>query len=849
MEWVLLAGLGVWVLIIQLRLSAAEEALRGLRRGRAEARDTAPSPGQIPPTRPPEARPPIPTAVSPAPVVPSPSFTTPEARAPTASALPSPPPSRSAPAPVPGLSAWLSENGLAWLGGGALALGGALLVAYAAEQGLFTPAFRIGAAVTVGFVMIAAGEIIRRQGRAPGGRHGLAAAMASAAGAVTLYAAIWAAYALYHFLSVALAAPLLGAVSVGLLALAFRHGEALGLLAIVGGFAAPFVCAATAWSVVALDGYLMLITLTGLGAVTLRRWARAGLLTLILMPALTLSRGGLGGPEPGSVAVLLVSAAIFYSGAALVARRSVDGARDLALAAWVAAGSEALGLAIHMGLAGRPEPFAYGAMAFGLALAARRLSWRGLPEAAALAALISLASMLGPEVAGAALAGRLDGNGLLLVAGAGVVGQAGAAFVLRGRAGAAGSVDAASTSALVSALVTVFLVLRYLATARDDGSAPLDLFSEAALRTLLLLAAGLVLSARGGAGRLARARGPVLLGLGALHGLLLGGLLLNPWWGWPGGSGDARAPVGGPPLADTLALAFFGPALLLAAAARRQARTLARAAGPSAVTAITFLALWALTEIRRCFHGPALDEGRFGYAEVAAYGVAAVALAWVALLARERLPGTPSGADPGSSRSEPGPVAFALWSALTISAWLLCIVASPWWGPIHGAFHAPALWFGLVVGGIALTVPLARRGGQSPFGRATRAAAVLEIFVLLTVLIRFAFHGAAMRAPLAEASVETWTYSAVWAAFGLLVLSSGARAGDRALRWLGLALLLGTTLKVFLFDMATLRGVIRAASFLALGAVLLAGALAARRLGGASFDNNRTAETRDTRAD
>jgi uncharacterized membrane protein len=52
------------------------------------------------------------------------------------------------------------------------------------------------------------------------------------------------------------------------------------------------------------------------------------------------------------------------------------------------------------------------------------------------------------------------------------------------------------------------------------------------------------------------------------------------------------------------------------------------------------------------------------------------------------------------------------------------------------------------------------------------------------------------------------------------------------LRVLGLTILLVTTAKVFLFDMATLEGVVRAASFLALGAVLLFGAFTARRLRG-----------------
>ena len=86
-----------------------------------------------------------------------------------------------------------------------------------------------------------------------------------------------------------------------------------------------------------------------------------------------------------------------------------------------------------------------------------------------------------------------------------------------------------------------------------------------------------------------------------------------------------------------------------------------------------------------------------------------------------------------------------------------------------------------------------------------------------------------MREPLREASLETWTFSAIWALYGLAALAIGAGRRDLSLRGFGLAVLLGTTAKVFLFDLARLEGVVRAASFLALGAVLLVGALAARR--------------------
>ena len=139
--------------------------------------------------------------------------------------------------------------------------------------------------------------------------------------------------------------------------------------------------------------------------------------------------------------------------------------------------------------------------------------------------------------------------------------------------------------------------------------------------------------------------------------------------------------------------------------------------------------------------------------------------------------------------------------------------------------------YGMATWGRAMAV-VAKRTDRTRLSQAALVAAAVELFVLLTLAIRYLYHGGAMRAPLREASLETWTFSAVWALYGLAVLAAGAARTDVTVRWLGLTILLATTLKVFLFDMARLEGVIRAASFLALGLVLLAGALAARRLSG-----------------
>ena len=85
----------------------------------------------------------------------------------------------------------------------------------------------------------------------------------------------------------------------------------------------------------------------------------------------------------------------------------------------------------------------------------------------------------------------------------------------------------------------------------------------------------------------------------------------------------------------------------------------------------------------------------------------------------------------------------------------------------------------------------------------------------------------------ARISVEIRVYSAVWALFGAGVFWLGMRRDDALLRWIGLGLLLLTTFKVFLFDMARLSGVIRVGSFVGLGLVLLAIAWVARRFAAA----------------
>jgi len=175
----------------------------------------------------------------------------------------------------PGLDTWLSENGLAWIGGSALVIGGGLLVGYAVQRGVFTPPWRIAAAVALGFLLLGAGEAIRRGRLAGFGGHKLAASISSGAGASMLYAATWASSGLYGFISAPVCAALLSAIAAGLVGLAVVNGEALAILALGGAFATPLVTGADAWSVTALTLYLAILVAAGLSIAWVRGWSRA----------------------------------------------------------------------------------------------------------------------------------------------------------------------------------------------------------------------------------------------------------------------------------------------------------------------------------------------------------------------------------------------------------------------------------------------------------------------------------------------------------------------------------------------------------------------------------------------
>ena len=505
------------------------------------------------------------------------------------------------------------------------------------------------------------------------------------------------------------------------------------------------------------------------------------------------------------------------------------GAKDDGLAAEIVSGAAAASLLLAVGLAAewRYAPMAFAVTAVGLAAAHLRFGWRSLSVAATGAGVIAFGALFGWKLWAYAFSG-LPGaawelaSSLVLAAGAFV-----AARIIRRRGDDPGLAEAMMTLTPVAVLAGLFVFLRWVAA--GGAGVALDALSEASIRTLLLAVGGLsgLRMLRAESGVIAKLRAHGLLLAGLAHAVLLQGLGWNPWWG-------LGRPVAGPPLLDTLALAYLAPGLIFAYAASR-----ARALAPEQSriygwAGAGFILGWAVLEIRRLTHGADLSGGltTVGALEAVAYSLlwlgAGQALPW--LRSRMGLAADTEG-DSGAGRGQ----RVLAWFGLGFAVVMLGLWSNPWWGaaaaPLTGALEALAVWVGyaLAVALIARMAWRARAEGRASQADVAEGVAVFLGLTLAALLIRWAFRGGDMRWGQPHLAAEIWSYSAAGAALGIALLAAGRKG--RYLARYGLILLLATAAKVLFFDMAQLSGMVRVASFIAVGVLMLAGALTARRMG------------------
>jgi uncharacterized membrane protein len=574
-------------------------------------------------------------------------------------------------------------------------------------------------------------------------------------------------------------------------------------LAVTLGLAAP-----GDETVIRLEGALLAASVIAAGLVARRTalvsvTAAAGALLLMLRAAFGLD------PLPAALA-LEAGAAVLVLAAWRQARRAAPD--DMAVAAWSLVAGLALVAAGKLG--GRIEavPVLEAAVALGLALAQRRLGWRGLATGALVAGGAAVAAAFDPRFFAPALASA-QGTGLAVLAcGLAAAGLAVGASLVRLPQDQTAPRQSLIAGAVILALTGAFIGLRWCASGQGVG---LSLLMEASLRTLLMAVAGaaLLLAARDRPGTIARLGPHALLLLAAAHGALCQLLLWNPWWGlWAN-------PIEALPLLNSLAIAYLAPAGAFALAAARAREPVARRL--YGVLAALFGLTWALLALRHGFHGPDLTWGPSPYAE----RIAQAALLPLLALGLDRLDRRG-----GLVR----PVQAVRWAGLPLALLITGVLACPWWGsypaPMGGA-GLGLLALALLAGQAAIAWVSGRveRERASILGETALVLACGQALLLVTLTVRWVFHPADLSHGAGQ-PLETWAYSAVWAVGGAALLALGSRLGERALRWTGLLVLLATAAKVALFDTANLEGVVRAGSFLAVGVLMVIAAIASRRL-------------------
>ncbi|MXN53898.1 DUF2339 domain-containing protein [Shinella sp. AETb1-6] len=125
---------------------------------------------------------------------------------------------------------------------------------------------------------------------------------------------------------------------------------------------------------------------------------------------------------------------------------------------------------------------------------------------------------------------------------------------------------------------------------------------------------------------------------------------------------------------------------------------------------------------------------------------------------------------------------------------------------------------GLAYGGLAF---YARHRRPLPYVIMLALTAVALAFAWVTLSVRRYWHGEGIADWKGFLQPETYTYSVVWLLLGVMLLAIGSKFDSRSIRLASAGLVLISVVKVFLVDMSNLEGILRALSFIGLGAVLI----------------------------
>lgn len=162
---------------------------------------------------------------------------------------------------------------------------------------------------------------------------------------------------------------------------------------------------------------------------------------------------------------------------------------------------------------------------------------------------------------------------------------------------------------------------------------------------------------------------------------------------------------------------------------------------------------------------------------------------------------------------------------LTLTVFPLLLV-NPLWQEKTSVGTLPVLdWLFLAYGlptlalGAAAFILSRQSDDKKRFAPFAAGAGVFYLLVWISLEVRHLFHGEYL--PGLMTDTEWYTYSATWLISGFSLLAVGVWQRSKVIRHAALALILLTVAKVFLSDMSSLHGLLRAGSFMGLGLALM----------------------------
>jgi uncharacterized membrane protein len=785
---------------------------------------------------------------------------------PAAPELPAPSAIPAAAAPSSTLEERFGTQWVVWIGGIALALGGIFLVRYSIEQGLLGPGVRIFLAAIFAGLLITAGEWARRNELAAGiiaipSQH--IPSILTAAGTVAAYATVYAAFALYGFLSPTAAFILLGLVALATLAAALLHGPALAGLGIAGAFVTPLLVPSASPNYWALYIYLAIVTASAFALARLRLWRWLAITGVVLGTFWTFP--GVVYPHVDAlsahlfhvVAGFALSAAMIVSGLLFgpsIEPGKIDEISSGAIGAYLFAATMLVIASAHDSLA----------LAIFTILTAATvvITWRAdaslwaLPAAGLMVVLVMLhwavpvivdQLVLAPGVTRGAIPGPPTGTASHLTLGLAFAALfGGSGYAAQGRSENPFIALLWSATAVVTPIA--ILIVLYLRVAEFDRSIPFAglalilaalygyatellgsrsprpglataaaIFAAGAVAALALaltfaldkgwLTVGLALMVPGIAWVSERRPLPALRYLAAAVIMLV---LLRVGYE-PRIVGDD---VGTAPFFNWILYGYGIPAASFWYAGyllRRRADDVPARMADSA--AILFTVLLAVLEIRHYMNNGNIFRQSTALAEVAMQ--VSVGLAMTIGLERLRLRTNSVIHDGGAL------LIFALTLAAIVFGLALALNPQFTGRPVGGAFfNLVLLGYGIPAVLAAILALVVRSSRPLAYRGIAATAAVGLTLAYLSLEIRTLFHGAILTRGVTT-DAEQYTYSAVWLMFGVLLLLAGFLLRSQPARLASAAVVAITIGKVFFIDMAGLTGIFRALSFIGLGAVLV----------------------------